>query len=143
MLKASAGSSEHIPFLSVANPSTFLDNASANGWKLYAAVAPPTGGLKASKPQSKYLSADALQSPLREHPCVLLMGGEGEGLRWNLRKMVQYEVGIAGARRGQSDVDSLNVSVAAGILCQAFLRMDSDDKTSSPLKEVAPTKSLF
>jgi hypothetical protein len=32
------------------------------------------------------------------------------------------DIGIAGGRKDRSNVDSLNVSVATGILCQAFLQ---------------------
>ena len=51
-----------------------------------------------------------------------MLGGEGEGLRPNLRKRADFVVGIEGQRLGTGGVDSLNVSVAAGVLCEAFLR---------------------
>lgn len=51
-----------------------------------------------------------------------MLGGEGEGLRWNLQKKADHEIGIDGTRAGMRGVDSLNVSVAAGLLCEAFLR---------------------
>lgn len=51
-----------------------------------------------------------------------MLGGEGEGLRWNLQKKADYTVSIDGRRKGQGGVDSLNVSVAAGLLCEAFLQ---------------------
>lgn len=52
-----------------------------------------------------------------------MLGGEGEGLRWNLQKKADYLVGIEGQRLGHGGVDSLNVSVAAGILCEAFSKL--------------------
>lgn len=58
-------------------------------------------------------------------PTVLMLGGEGEGLRPNLRKRADYVVGVEGQRLGKGGVDSLNVSVAAGVLCEAFLRKRS------------------
>jgi 21S rRNA (GM2251-2'-O)-methyltransferase len=124
MLKASAGASEHIPFFSIAHPNSFLDAVSQNGWKLYAAVplparSSPSSSSSLSRP---YLSTTQLQSPLRQSPCLLLIGGEGKGLRWNLRKKADVDIGIAGGRKDRSNVDSLNVSVATGILCQAFLQ---------------------
>ena len=51
-----------------------------------------------------------------------MLGGEGEGLRPNLQKRADCVVGIEGQRLGKGGVDSLNVSVAAGILCEAFMR---------------------
>lgn len=51
-----------------------------------------------------------------------MLGNEGEGLRWNLRSKAAVELSIAGSGNAQrGGVDSLNVSVAAGVLCQAFL----------------------
>ena len=51
-----------------------------------------------------------------------MLGGEGEGLRQILQRKADYIVGVEGQRIGQGGVDSLNVSVAAGVLCEAFLR---------------------
>ncbi len=50
------------------------------------------------------------------------MGGEGEGLRFNLRKKGGFVFGVVGVRAGMGGVYSFNVSVAAGMLCEAFLR---------------------
>jgi len=63
---------------------------------------------------------------VRKHPCILVLGSEGEGLRWDIQKKASFDVGIEGQRIGQGTVDSLNVSVAAGLLCEAFLRKPSD-----------------
>ncbi len=118
-IKASAGASEALPLVSVNQPGIFIDKCKANGWKIYAAAAPTPGkrtGL------GNYLSSSNLGNPVRNHPCLLILGGEGEGLHWNIRRKADFDVGIDGARMGQGDVDSLNVSVAAGLLCEAFLR---------------------
>ena len=61
-----------------------------------------------------------------------MLGGEGEGLRANLRKRADSVVGVEGQRIGDGGVDSLNVSVAAGILCEAFSRKPPDGKALSP-----------
>ena len=121
-LKASAGASENLPLLSISQPGSFIDECQKHGWKFYAAVAPgnnPSGGAPFRKP---YYSTSTLNCPPRDHPCVLILGGEGEGLRWNIQKKADYAVGIEGYRAGQGGVDSLNVSVAAGLLCEAFMR---------------------
>jgi len=54
-------------------------------------------------------------------PVVLLMGGEGEGLRESIKKLCDKCVAITAAPDVDRGVDSLNVSVAAGVLMQAFL----------------------
>ena len=118
-LKASAGASESLPLLTVNQPGQFLEKCQANGWKVYAAVMPNPG--KQSR-KGSYLTTSTLGSPVRDHPCIVILGGEGEGLRWNVQSKADYSIGIEGGRLGQGQVDSLNVSVDAGLLCEAFLR---------------------
>lgn len=118
-LKASAGASETLPLLSVSQPGSFIDTCKSNGWKIYAAAA-PTPGKRTGV--GNYFSTSNLGSPVRNHPCLLILGGEGEGVRWNVQRLADFDVGIDGPRIGQGKVDSLNVSVAAGLLCEAFLR---------------------
>ncbi len=124
-IKASAGASEAMPLVSVSQPGNFIDKCKSNGWKIYAAAAPTPGkrtGL------GNYLSTSTLGSHVRAQPCLLILGGEGEGLHWNIRRKADFDVGIDGPRSGQVNVDSLNVSVAAGLLCEAFLRRPSKGK---------------
>lgn len=74
------------------------------------------------------LAALAADPPVLQHPTVLMLGSEGEGLRWNLQKKADATVSIEGGWRLHADqavdgrVDSLNVSVAAGLLVEGFLR---------------------
>ncbi|KAI9712195.1 MAG: hypothetical protein M1812_006929 [Candelaria pacifica] len=134
MLKASAGASENIRILSVTKPAMFMLESINNGWQFYAAALPDDKD--SSRP---YLSTSNLPHLLTQHPCVLMLGGEGEGLRSNLRKKATSDVGIEG-KMAKVGVDSLNVSVAAGILCEAFLRkgslenLNDDENRSSDLK---------
>lgn len=118
-LKASAGATESLPLMSVSQPGSFIDSCRNHGWKVYAAVAPSP---RQRSGFGNYSSTSALGSPVRDHPCLLILGGEGEGLRWNIQQKADFEVGIDGQRIGKGGVDSLNVSVAAGLLCEAFLR---------------------
>lgn len=118
VLKASAGASENVTLFSVNKPAGFLVDSKAAGWRVFAAVT-PSGRKDPDIPIS--MSTDGLKDPLSETPCILMLGGEGEGLRWNLRSKADVDLSIPGS--GQSNnVDSLNVSVAAGILCSSFLR---------------------
>jgi 21S rRNA (GM2251-2'-O)-methyltransferase len=150
VLKASAGASESVTLFSVNKPAGFITDSKRAGWKVYAAVAPkvPSSAPSSNSPNASYdrrsstrevgfnsstnsntptqTTSDLLYSnPLASSPCILMLGNEGEGLRWNLRSKADVELSIAGAggahRGGARGVDSLNVSVAAGVLCQAFL----------------------
>ena len=120
-LKASAGASESIRLLSVSQPQRFVEESQRKGWKFFAAAA-PTEPVEKHRRQQMYLSTSSLQCPPRTNPCVLMLGGEGEGLRQTLQKRADCIIGVEGQRIGQGGVDSLNVSVAAGVLCEAFLR---------------------
>lgn len=118
VLKASAGASENVLIFSIDRPAGFITDSKLAGWKIYAAVAP--SGKRESNSAAQ-ISTDHLESPLEHNPCILMLGNEGEGLRWNLRSKADIELAIHGSRQ-RGSVDSLNVSVAAGVLCSAFLR---------------------
>ncbi|CAG8953131.1 hypothetical protein HYFRA_00003329 [Hymenoscyphus fraxineus] len=117
VLKASAGASENITLFSISNPEAFIQASHEAGWKTYAAVAPAG---KVDRQANKTVSTDELDDPLARNPCLLMLGGEGDGLRTKLKKKSDIRIYIPG-RSQKSSVDSLNVSVAAGILCNAFL----------------------
>ena len=139
-IKASAGASETLPLVSVSQPGGFIDECRSNGWKIYAAVAPTPGkrtGL------SNYFSTSDLGSPVRNHPCLLILGSEGQGLRWNIQRKADFDVGINGPRIGQGEVDSLNVSVAAGLLCEAFLRKPAGRREIDVGEDVQVENRIF
>ncbi|KAH8592701.1 Alpha/beta knot methyltransferase, partial [Bisporella sp. PMI_857] len=117
VLKASAGASEDIPLFTVNKPAGFIANSKLAGWKIFAAVAP-------SGDRPKPMFIEKLDSPLIEDPCILMLGNEGEGLRENLRSKADVHITIRGSGRNLN-VDSLNVSVATGILCNAFLKVSN------------------
>ncbi|KAL2255858.1 hypothetical protein VTK26DRAFT_2605 [Humicola hyalothermophila] len=122
-LKASAGAAESMALFSVA-PSLpeFLDASRENGWVVYAAVAEAGAGAASEKKQRRQIDLVDVQErdPLRMEPCVLLIGSEGEGLSGSVVKKADYELNIPNLS-GSTVVDSLNVSVAAALLCSAFL----------------------
>ncbi|KAL8775016.1 MAG: hypothetical protein Q9209_000495 [Squamulea sp. 1 TL-2023] len=120
-LKAAAGGAETLPLFSVGQPGSFIDESQENGWKFYAAVSPSSsdGGRVTGRP---YFSSTTLGHPLQKHPCILVLGGEGDGLRWNIQKKADFLLGIEAQRTGSGELDSLNVSVASALLCDAFLR---------------------
>ena len=128
VLKASAGASEDLTIFTVNKPAGFIANSKLAGWKIFAAVAPSGDGPPPT-------STDNLNDPLVEDPCILMLGGEGEGLRSNLKSKANVNLTIRGSGRSYN-VDSLNVSVATGILCNSFLRRPKMKK--APGAEVVP-----
>lgn len=117
VLKASSGAAEAMTMLSVDSPVDFVQASKENGWRVYAAVPPK---LDASRQQvdMRQLEKD---DPLHKEPCILVLGSEGEGLSRQLRRAAHCEVSIPNMS-GSRIVDSLNVSVASGLLCSAFVR---------------------
>ncbi|KAI1761622.1 Alpha/beta knot methyltransferase [Hypoxylon sp. FL1150] len=116
-LKASAGASEVLTLFSVNSTIDFLTRSKESGWMVYAAVPSLRSG------GNKQLTLDRVEyyDPLSQHPTVLVVGSEGEGLEKRVRRTADYEVSIPN-HSGFSMVDSLNVSVAAGVLCTSFLK---------------------
>lgn len=124
-LKASAGASEVMTLFSVSSTIDFLTRSKENGWLVYAAV-PST---KRSRGNS-HLTVDRIETydPLSSQPTVLVVGSEGVGLTKQVRREADIEVSIPGTPGSlMSVVDSLNVSVATGILCSAFLKKQTSD----------------
>lgn len=138
MLKASAGASENITLFEVKKPAGFLVDSQANGWKVFAAVAPS----KEDQPSRVFMSTNKLDDPLSEAPCILVLGSEGEGLRWNLRSKADVDLYIEGVCSRQN-VDSLNVSVAAGILVTSFLNKKRPVKRKDEVPEPEFNSSEF
>lgn len=123
VLKASAGAVEEIPLFTVDSAIDFITASKAAGWRSYAA-APLTSR---KDPRKVTLEQVEKQNPLSEAPCILILGSEGQGLPWALRRESDFEVSIPGTT-SKSSVDSLNVSVAGGVLCNAFLKLRQPEK---------------
>ncbi|KAF2436538.1 alpha/beta knot [Tothia fuscella] len=156
-LKASAGAAEALPILSIDDPAEFLRRSSAKGWKVYCGTAPnyaathgtpssdstPTKDTKSwAEPHTEYtLRRDGTLidpdfSPIRFAPTILVVGGEGKGLRSNLTQSAYAFVEIRPQINiGDFGVDSLNVSVATALLCADIIR-------PRPLTVKLPPKAL-
>jgi len=132
VLKASAGASEDVTLFMVNKPAGFVVDSKNAGWKIFAAVA-PTKKNDPAMPVS--MSTDQLDDPLSEDPCILMLGSEGEGLRWNLRSKADADLYIEGSHQRATTVDSLNVSVSAGILCSSFLKRSKPKQRASIRQE--------
>ncbi|KAF4345469.1 PET56-rRNA (guanosine-2`-O-)-methyltransferase [Fusarium beomiforme] len=122
VLKSAAGAVEEISLFTVDDPLKFIQDSRKAGWKSYAAVAPPDRKL-VRKHGAKFMSTNTIeaQSPLNEHPCLLILGNEGYGLSKPIKVAADYELSVPRFVQG-SCVDSLNVSVAAGLLCYSFVK---------------------
>ncbi|KAJ5662359.1 uncharacterized protein N7477_009975 [Penicillium maclennaniae] len=111
-IKASAGAAENMSLLQVKNEIDFIQRSQNNGWKFYAADAPGP------------------VPPIWTAYHVIMMGSEGSGLSSHIKSHADAIVSIPGARHSahlgvESDparIDSLNVSVAAALLMETFLR---------------------
>ena len=134
LAKASSGACEAIRILALPKPSNFVYQSAQNGWQVFAAVAPdasvsPAAGSnnKSSNGSPRHLTTSSIarDAPLSKHPCILMLGAEGEGLRKNLQMRADYFVSIPQGQRDQETpdvgVESLNVAVAAGVLIDSFL----------------------
>lgn len=121
-VRASVGAAEFLPiFTATLNPVTFMQKSQENGWDFYATVAPEQSGrgpLKLSTLQ---------HSPLARKPCVLVFGNEDAGLPKYLVKGANHRITIDGqsVAAKEAGIDSLNVSVAAALLIERFLRQSS------------------
>ncbi|KAI1501982.1 hypothetical protein F5X99DRAFT_185579 [Biscogniauxia marginata] len=118
-LKASSGASEVMTLFSVGSTVPFLTLSREAGWVIYAAV-PSTSRSKGNS----HLTLDRVETydPLSIHPTILVVGSEGDGLSKPVRREADFEVSIPSNSGLLGAVDSLNVSVATGILCQSFLK---------------------
>lgn len=136
-LKASAGAAEGIPIFKVHQPSDFLGRSAREGWQIYASDAiPPSVQRPITDAASDESSSrvvytfsrsarrlPASHCPVNEHPTILMMGSEDTGLRSSLLNQAHYKVGIRHGREvDEVGVDSLNVSVAASLLCFEMLQ---------------------
>ncbi len=95
--KASAGAVEHLPIARVRNLADWIAEAKDAGAWVYGAEA---GGA------TDYTEVDF------KGRCVLVLGGEGEGIRPRVRESCDAVVSIP----VRGEIESLNVSVAAAVL---------------------------
>ena len=101
--KAAAGALEYVPVARAANVVRLMEELKGRGiWTIGTAAGAETS----------YTDWDWTQ------PCALLLGGEGEGLRRLVRERCDVLVSVP--LRGQ--IESLNVSVAAGIVLYEAVR---------------------
>ena len=111
-----------MPIITVSQTRLFLDECKKNGWKVYASSADPTSYGKSKGHKHRHLTISTLISDVSRRPCILILGSEGQGLYKDVQGAADNTISIEGPRQGEMGIDSLNVSVAAGLLCEALLR---------------------
>jgi tRNA G18 (ribose-2'-O)-methylase SpoU len=119
-IKASAGAMEFLPIMRIKDETGFIKTSKENGWHFLAAIAPEDTPLVNDRVQVP--QHDFSEDTLGQKPVVLMMGNEGEGLRPRIARMANSTVSIQDGYGKHEGVDSLNVSVAAGILMHDLLR---------------------
>jgi len=111
--KAAAGALEYVPVARAANVVRLVEELKGRGiWTVGTAAGAETS----------YAEWDWTQ------PCALLLGGEGEGLRRLVRERCDVLVSIP--LRGR--IESLNVSVAAGIVLYEAVRQRASRRETPP-----------
>jgi len=122
--------------LAVDGAAAFLDASVAQGWRVVAAVAEGSAGSgraagitlsrRVRRGGVSVVEECAVEEVLR-HPLIVAVGGEGEALRENIRKRAEFFVRINPVRSvDEVGVDSLNVSVAAALICQHLVSASSN-----------------
>ena len=107
VVKASAGATAHLPLLTVSNIAQFLERAKSRGFWIIGA-----SGEGESSPEEV----------AEVRPAVLVIGSEGEGMRRLTEHKCDYMVRIP----LKGNIESLNASVAAGIILYELLKHTGD-----------------
>ncbi len=118
VVKASAGATEHAAIAQVRNLADFLGAAKEAGFWVYGTAADAT---------SEYTAQDY------RYPTIFVMGSEGQGLGRRVESLCDVMVSLP----LQGRVDSLNVSVSAGVLLYEAVRQRRAPGTAAAAAEGA------
>lgn len=119
--KASSGVMEVIGVYGYENLGDVLRTKAAQGWQVVGTVG--------AEAQESHIPVARCCSRFRmTKPTLLLVGGEGEGLSRELRSLCQSLLTIPAGRELFPGIESLNVSVATGILLHSLLASRSPSR---------------
>ncbi|KAI8912370.1 Alpha/beta knot methyltransferase [Powellomyces hirtus] len=128
--KASAGAMEAMELFVTGSLPKFLEESAEHGWHIYGTdIHSDRTILLSSYLRAKNQGAQGIP-PLVHSPTILVLGSEGRGLRSPVSKMCHDHLIVGDDAEDSEDanrnsneyrVDSLNVSVAAGILLHALV----------------------
>ncbi|KAF9949874.1 hypothetical protein BGZ72_008366 [Mortierella alpina] len=111
--KASAGALEARPTYGVSSLQKFIKQSQENGWHVVGAHA--TYGSKRSRPLHTWPDTGV------DQPTILVMGNEGNGLRKQIMDLCDSFIQVPSMSTLESNVDSLNVSVATGVILSKLM----------------------
>ncbi|XP_059402540.1 rRNA methyltransferase 1, mitochondrial [Carassius carassius] len=111
--KASAGVMEVMEVFGYSNLKDMIKVKAEEGWQVVGTV-----GLEQCSSESSVVPCSDFKM---SRPTLLLMGGEGDGLSPEMHQMCDVLLTIPPHRNLHPGVDSLNVSVATGILLHSLL----------------------
>ncbi|XP_012635094.2 rRNA methyltransferase 1, mitochondrial [Microcebus murinus] len=114
--KASAGAMEVMDVFSTDDLAGFLQAKAQQGWL----VAGTVGGPRAEISQSSEIPVTSCLDFLWDRPTLLVLGNEGSGLSQEVQASCQLLLTILPGRQLPPGLDSLNVSVATGILLHSI-----------------------
>ncbi|KAG0372177.1 hypothetical protein BGX24_000602 [Mortierella sp. AD032] len=111
--KASAGALEERPTYGVSSLANFIKKSQENGWHVVGAHV--TYGSKRNRPLHTWPETGV------DQPTLLIMGSEGNGLRKQIMEQCDSFIQIPTLTSSATGVDSLNVSVATGIILSKLM----------------------
>ncbi|KAG9068163.1 hypothetical protein KI688_011758 [Linnemannia hyalina] len=111
--KASAGALEERPTYGVSSLVNFIKKSQENGWHVVGAHV--TYGSKRNRPLHTWPETGV------DQPTLLIMGSEGNGLRKQVMNQCDSFIQIPTLSGAPTGVDSLNVSVATGIILSKLM----------------------
>lgn len=124
--KAAAGALDLMDVYQTNDSLGFLESLKKNGWNVVSTSSYTSQSFqeehhnKHKKVQQelkkKTIEPTDLTSLASQAPMLLVMGSEGAGVRTTIQLRSDYLVGIPRGRENEGIVDSLNVSVASGLL---------------------------
>lgn len=111
--KASVGALEKLPVYVTPKVVDMVKQSKKNGWNIITAAS--------ETPLASVLPVELAQLPemLDSTPILFVLGLEGDGVGRKLTAELDFIVSIPKGRKGDDVVDSLNVSVAAGVIIAA------------------------
>ncbi|XP_038054797.1 rRNA methyltransferase 1, mitochondrial-like isoform X2 [Patiria miniata] len=113
--KASSGAMEIMPVYSTSSLLTFIMKQRDIGWEI-------VGSTCAFNNWTHTLNVSSAASFKLSKPTVVVIGGEGSGLPDSIQNACCQLLTIPAGRELHTSIDSLNVSVATGILLQSILQ---------------------
>ncbi|KAF9125690.1 hypothetical protein BGW39_007216 [Mortierella sp. 14UC] len=111
--KASAGALEERPTYGVSSLMNFIKKSQENGWHVVGAHV--TYGSKRNRPLHNWPETGV------DQPTLLIMGSEGNGLRKQIMNQCDSFIQIPTLASSPTGVDSLNVSVATGVILSKLM----------------------